>query len=425
MTAAGGEQAGSPAAPAPEDPAQTRLDRLGQLAPLPLLAAATVLAWLSARNGYGTYRRLDLGLGVAVAAAFWTATVTMRRAGHGPRGRLAGFAGHTGLAAVLVGINPWFGVFAFTGYMLADSLPRPQAVVGFVATALIMAGAQSAGYPFWQPGAWPGYLVVAAVNAVLVLAFVGISDRVLEQNAERGAMIGELNDANARLREASAENAGLQAQLIAQAREAGVLDERQRLAGEIHDTLAQGLIGIVTQLEAAEQAGGNPSAWQHHLDQARALARENLTEARRSVRALRPEQLDNATLTQALDELAHTWTQTSAIPVQTETTGTRRALPEAADAALFRVAQEALTNVAKHARASKVWLTLTYLEDIVLLDVRDDGIGWSPHSHPSGYGLAGMRQRLARIGATLEIETTPGEGTALSAAVPTGAGQSA
>ena len=114
-------------------------------------------------------------------------------------------------------------------------------------------------------------------------------------------MIAELAEANRRLELALSENAGLHAQLLAQAREAGVLDERQRLAGEIHDTLAQGLVGIVTQLEAAEQARNHPAEWSHHLHQARELARSGVMAARRSVRALRPEQLENTPLVTAIE----------------------------------------------------------------------------------------------------------------------------
>jgi signal transduction histidine kinase len=397
---------------------QGRLDRLGRLVPLPLLAVSAVMAWLAERGGYGTAHRLYLSLLVAAVAAIWTLVVTMRVIGRQTRLIALGFIGHTALAAVLVGLNPWFGVFAYTGYMVANRLPGIFGKLGIVLTAFVMAGSEMASYPFEHSGSWPGYLIITAINATLLLAFVDVADRVLAQNAERGRMIAALNEANERLSAAMAENAGLHAQLVAQAREAGVQDERQRLAGEIHDTLAQGLIGIVTQLEAADQAKHVPVEWQRHLDQARELARAGLTEARRSVRALRPEQLEHATFTEALDALTHAWTQTSSIPVRTEITGSPRPLGADADAALFRVAQEALTNVAKHAHASKVWLTLTLLEDVVLLDVRDDGVGWTGAPRPGGYGLDGMRARLARVGGTLEVETAPGEGTALSASVP-------
>jgi signal transduction histidine kinase len=403
------------------DPWQGRLDRIGRLVVLPLLAVSTLMAGLAEQSGYGTPRRFYYGLVVVAATVVWTLGITLRGLDHERKRRPAvaaiGFIGHTALSAALVGINPWFGIFAYTGYMFANRFPTTWMRVGVVLTALILAGSEMGGYPL-ERGTWIGYLIIAAVNATLVMFLIDITDRVLKQNADRGTMITELNQANERLSGALAENAGLHAQLVEQAREAGVQDERQRLAGEIHDTLAQGLTGIVTQLEAADQAKHIPIEWQRHLDQARALARASLTEARRSVRALRPEQLEHATLVEALDELARSWTHTSSVPVRVEATGDVRLLPAEVEATLFRVAQEALTNVAKHAHASKVSLTLTFLDDVVLLDVRDDGLGWSGAARPGGYGLEGMQARLVRVGGTLEIETGPGEGTALSACVP-------
>ena len=137
-------------------------------------------------------------------------------------------------------------------------------------------------------------------------------------------MISELAEANRRLEASMAENAELHAQLVAQAREAGIVEERQRLAGEIHDTLAQGLTGIIAQLEAAEHTRHHPDTWPRHVAQARALARANLTEARRSVRALRPEQLEEASLPEAIGTLARSWSQGSTIAADLETTGTVR-----------------------------------------------------------------------------------------------------
>jgi signal transduction histidine kinase len=393
-----------------DDQLQQRFDRLGQVMGLPLLAVATVLAWVSTATGFGGWPRFEHGLAVVAAAAVWTLLMSMRPPRPGAPIGITTFVVHSALAAVLVGVNPWFGLFAFTGYGVADHIPSAWRRWGFVTTACLVAASQSGGWPFGRAvGFWVFYLALATVNIVLVLVFERAFQRVTGQNADRGRVIRELNESNARLEAAIAENAGLHAQLVEQAREAGVQDERQRLAGEIHDTLAQGLAGIVTQLEAAEHS----TDWQRHLGLARDLARSSLTEARRSVRALRPEQLEQATLVQAIGELA----RTSAVPVISEATGQERRLPEDVEAALFRVAQEALTNVGKHAQASRVWVTLTYLDDVVLLDLRDDGVGCAAPS-AGGYGLESMRQRLARVGGRLEIETAPGEGTVISASIP-------
>jgi signal transduction histidine kinase len=395
------------------DRLQRRLDQAARVAALPLLAVATGMAWLSVRDGFGTWSRFDTGLIVVAVAALWTPLVTTRP---GPRGRTSmavGFTVHAVLAAILVGVNPWFGLFAVLGYGLADQLPERWVRVGLVFTALTLAASQCGGWPFARATHnWIGYLIIAAVNTALVLAFTEVTNRLTLQNLDRGRMIEQLNEANARLEAAIAENAGLHVQLVEQAREGGVQDERQRLAGEIHDTLAQGLAGIVTQLEAAETS----DEWTRHVQQARDLARSSLTEARRSVRALRPEQLEQAGLSDAVDELAVLWSTTHHVPVQRELYGSPRPLEEAVEAALFRVAQEGLTNVAKHAAASKVWLTLTYLDDVVLLDLRDDGVGASDLR--GGYGLTGMRHRLTKVGGRLEVETAPGDGLVISASIP-------
>ena len=154
------------------------------------------------------------------------------------------------------------------------------------------------------------------------------------------------------------------------------MDERQRMAREIHDTLAQGLTGIITQLQAAEQAADDPAGWHRHFDAATRLARESLSEARRSVEALRPEPLETGRLSEALADVAGRWSALHQIPVQVTTTGTARPMPHQAEFALLRTAQEALANVARHAQATRVGVTLSYMEHEVALDVRDDGRGF-------------------------------------------------
>ena len=128
---------------------------------------------------------------------------------------------------------------------------------------------------------------------------------------------------------------------MTQAREAGVLDERQRMAREIHDTIAQGLTGIVTQLEAAEQARDRPEAWQRHVRNAIGLARESLSEARRSVEGSRPEHLETARLPEALAEVAREWSALNGVPVEVVTTGDVQPLHPEVEVALLRTAQEA------------------------------------------------------------------------------------
>ncbi len=403
-----------------EDPWQARMDRMRRLLPLPLLVVSTAAA-LADTSHSQTRLRFD-GLIVAGAAAVWAVAVSTRlRPDTSTRWRLATFAMLTVLAGVLVWISPWYGVFAYTGFLFAYPLGARWRTAGFAATALVVSAAMSGGYPSGHAGHNLTYLLVAVVLLALVLNSASITNRAVEQNQERGRMIDQLAEANRRLEASMAENAGLHAQLLIQAREAGVVDERQRLAGEIHDTLAQGLTGIIAQLGAAEHVRRDPDQLSRHLELARTLARASLTEARRSVQALRPEQLEGTSLPDAIDALVQTWSQQSTITAERHTTGTQIRAGADTEAALYRVAQEALSNVAKHAKASKVRLTLTYLDDTLLLDVADNGDGFDPADHTDGYGLVGMRQRLARIGGTLTIESTPDYGTTLNAAVPLGA----
>lgn len=212
--------------------------------------------------------------------------------------------------------------------------------------------------------------------------------------------------------------------LAEEARQAGVLRERHRLAQEIHDTLAQGFTSVVTNLEAAEGTlPPLPEPARRHLDGARLAARENLKEARRLVWAARPEPLEDSSLPEALRGIAERWSRESGIDADASATGTPRRLPVEIEATLLRVAQEALANVRKHARASRAALTLSYVGERVALDVRDDGVGFDPTheraaSPEGGFGLRGMRKRIERLGGTLTVESEPGEGTTLVAELP-------
>lgn len=417
-----GVNAAAPALSSIED-AQARVARMAGILPLPMLFVSVLLAALLTAGGYGSWGRFDLGLFGVAAATACSLVALLRRRDDRPWVVAALCGGQTLVAAYLVWTNPWYGIFAWVGILQARRLPRPWRWVGIAATALVLALSQVGGSLSADALSIGAYLVVAALNAVLAFALTRLTERVGEQNAERGRIIADLAEANRRLEDAMSENAGLHAQLVAQAREAGALDERRRLAGEIHDTLAQALTGIVTQLEAARRTDGLPTAVAHHMGQAQELARAGLTEARRSVQALRPEQLEDASLADALSALASDWSQHTGVTASVETDGAPARLGTDIDSAVFRVAQEALTNVGKHAGAAHVWITLTYLDDLLLLDVRDDGRGFDAtvpvtRTGGEGLGLEGMRQRLGRVQGTLAVESTPGDGTALSASIP-------
>lgn len=325
------------------------------------------------------------------------------------------------ITGFLVLRNPWFGFFTPVAYFCAFRFLRwPWQPVGVAAVAVVAGTAQAYGVEKDTLAGLAVYGAVVAANLIPMCGYAWFLRRSNQQDDERIRALAEAREANRRLEATLAENAGLHEQLLAQAREAGVLDERQRMAGEIHDTLAQGLTGIITQLRAAEHCGDDPAEWHRHLDAATRLAGESLTEARRSVDALRPEPLRTARLSEALASVAGRWSALHEVEVHVTTTGTVLPMRPEAEIALLRAAQEALTNVAKHARATRVGVTLSYLEDEVALDVRDDGGGFDPTwlDTQDGYGLVAMRRRIEGLSGTLQVESEPGAGTGISARVP-------
>ncbi len=411
-----------------EDPWQGRIVRGERYLPYPLLALSLALAAGSVASGWSSWEVYRWTVVLAVVTAVWTYLLDTRYP-NTPKDSGRGtvfFVGRWFLALALVVANPWFGFYTFVGYIDALRLfSFRRAVVGILATAPLSAIAQMAGPPDATVGSLVAFGVLCLVNGGLAGAFSYYGMVVERQNEERRRAIDELEVANAKLQQALTENAGLHAQLVAQAREAGALDERARLAREIHDTLAQGLTGIVAQLQAAERRVGDDSELRMRFEKTMQLARHSLAEARRSVEALSPAALEHADLPIALKAEAERWTHDTGVRTELVTTGEAIPLHPEAEAALLRTAQEALTNVAKHASASRVAITLSYMGDVVSLDVRDDGQGFttaSPSARTTdgtGFGLVGMRQRLATVAGTLEIESEPGGGTALSATVPT------
>ncbi len=386
-----------------------------------ILLAVSVLVTLAEHPRIWPY--LTGTLVIAGVAALWVCAFVTLRPKTVDRKPFAFvyFAGLLVLAAALVAPAPWFGIFAWSLYLHAVMvLPGRWKYAGIVATAGVMSVSQMGGLHPLTLDTAVGYLVFFAINAVVATTMCFFALIGMQQGAHRKQMLVELAETNAKLKATMEENSGLHAQLLTQAREAGVVDERQRMAREIHDTLAQGLTGIITQLEAARQA---QPEWQRHVDTATQLARESLSEARRSFLAIRPEALEVARLPEALGEVVARWSAVNGVAAEVTTTGTARPLHPEVEVALLRTAQEGLANVAKHANASRVGLTLSYMEDVVTLDVRDDGVGFEPTQATSsdpqgGFGLVAMRQRVHRLAGRLEIESERGGGTAISASVP-------
>ncbi|MFG2528408.1 sensor histidine kinase [Streptomyces sp. NPDC048516] len=364
--------------------------------------------------------------GVLVAAALalqvWWSRAGYRLPAQAPAGEVYYFVRFL-LAFTLTWLNPFFAIYAVLGYFDASQLLRPRFVgAGLLATAVVMSGSQSGGLPPASAVNWVAFGLLFVLNAPLVLVFSRIAVQEAEHAAANAATIAELERTNARLESALEENVGLHAQLLVQAREAGIADERRRLAAEIHDTLAQGLAGIITQLEAATESS-DPAAARGHARRAVALARDSLGEARRSVHNLGPGLLEHAALPDALRNTVEEWSALAGVRAEFTVTGTAEPLHDEVEATLLRIAQECLANARRHAAASRVGVTLSYMGDEVTLDIRDDGRGFDPAALPprertGGFGLGGMRARAERIAGAVGIESEPGQGTAVSARVP-------
>jgi len=240
--------------------------------------------------------------------------------------------------------------------------------------------------------------VVSAAISVWLGTWI---NRVVEQSRERAELIADLETSRAEVARLS--------------REAGVAAERDRLAGEIHDSLAQGFTSIITLLQAAD-----PELRDERLALAVRTAKENLAESRTLIAALTPSALADGSLPEALRRQAARFTAEAGIPAVCRVTGDPRPLPTAVEVVLLRTAQEALTNVRRHAAASEAGVLLAYGETTVRLVVRDDGRGFHPAEdhRPAGFGLAGMRARAVQVAGRLTVRSDPDTGTTVELEVP-------
>jgi two-component system NarL family sensor kinase len=208
--------------------------------------------------------------------------------------------------------------------------------------------------------------------------------------------------------------------LFARSTRLGAVEERNRLAREIHDTLAQGLTATALQLESADALlDAGPEEAHEPLRRALSLTRSNLEEARRSVLDLRAAPLEGRPLSEALKALVERWEAETGIGARYRAVNGSRPLPPRVEAALYRICQETLTNVARHAAAERVTVRLVATPERVRLVVEDDGRGFDASDVPEGrHGLVGMRERAEMLGGTLEVRSNPGAGTRIEAAVP-------
>jgi signal transduction histidine kinase len=376
---------------------------------------ATVVANLP---GLESDRHRALVIGVTVVLAVWYA-FTGARALHRGRSHL-GVVYLWGAAVVFVGLlfasaNLGFilfvfmpQVFIFIERLLFASLAVVGLYAGLAVAILVRADDADIAEILLTLGVSAGFSVVIG-------AWIS---GIIRQSRHRAELIAELETTRAAL--------------AAERHEAGALAERQRLAADIHDTLAQGFTSILMLTQGAEAALGQDGANGTVGEQLRMIertARENLAEARSLVAALTPADLEGASLAEALRRLADRHRAETGVPVEVTVHGDADGLEKDAgmdaDVVLLRAAQEALANVRKHAGASSVTLALRYADGAsvgekerqTVLTVTDNGCGFTP-ADADGYGLRGMRARVERSGGELSVDSEPGWGTRIEVTLP-------
>ena len=210
------------------------------------------------------------------------------------------------------------------------------------------------------------------------------------------------------------------ARLSEKARQGAVLEERNRIAREIHDTLAQGFTGVVVNLEASSRAlkKSDVDLASIHIDHARELAKEGLEEARNSVRTLRPNISGPTCLATQMEYLVRMARETGAVEPHFSLIGEKRLVPDAKRVEIIRIAQESMTNILKHAKANAVLIELAFEADMIVLSIADDGDGFVSNPQHEGFGLIGMHERAERINAELTINSHLGKGTRIVLSVP-------
>lgn len=316
----------------------------------------------------------------------------------GPAARVVWLALVSLEGVALVYLTPDAAFLIFPLFFLQLHLLRARWAVPAIAVSTAITVTALAMHGGWSVGGVIGPVIGATVAVV-----IGLGYRALyRETRQRQQLIDEL--------------LATRELLAAREREAGVMDERSRLAREIHDTVAQGLSSIQLLLHAAERSGMDGEALEQ-VTLARQTAASSLAETRNFIRELAPPALDGQSLVDAVSRLAAS-TSRDGLDVNFRVSGSPRHLDMPLETTLLRIAQASLSNVTQHASATHAELTLTYLEDWISLDIVDDGRGFSPADidRPGSFGLVSLRERVEKLGGTLAIESQPGSGTAIAVA---------
>jgi signal transduction histidine kinase len=313
--------------------------------------------------------------------------------------------------ALLLQLDPYFAYLAFTIYPQIFFMlyaRRRALLTGAAGIAVALTLGEVTTY---------GGLDGAAPHLLADYAQIGFSFAIAlwigamaKQSIERRMLIDELETTRR--------------ELAAVERQAGVMEERSRLAREIHDTLAQGFASVVAHLEAAKGSlDHDPERVARHIESAEEVARRSLADARGLAWALRPEALSAGGLAGALERTIASTFKGTTVGISLTVTGEVRGLHPNVEVTLLRAAQEALANARRHAAPHYVAVSLSFFDDTVTLDIADDGTGFDPEpivpGPAGGLGLLGIRERVEAIGGEVSIESTVGHGTTIGVSVPT------
>lgn len=353
-----------------------------------------------------------LAFGILVFLVVWFNRQVWRCGHHGSTPALLYIVIGLPLFFVLINLHPAYQLLIFVAYWQIFGLLRPwHAIIGAAVLTLMLLVTFAEGpvrFPLTEPTDW----IIFLASLVMGGSMAAFIENLISEGHKRRLLIEEL--------EATRE------QLARSEREAGMLSERQRIAGEIHDTIAQDLTSVVMHLEAALGRFGSahhPAV--DHIEQGVGAARTGIAEARRIVYALLPEVLESQSLTGAIRLTVDKWRRSAGVDASFQLIGDEPGLPRQVEVTLLRAVQESLTNVRKHASARNVVVTLTNLADELALDIHDNGEGFDTgnlgavgtHSTSSagmGLGLATLGDRIHSLGGMLTIESAPASGTTIS-----------
>ncbi|WP_219825999.1 sensor histidine kinase [Nonomuraea typhae] len=307
--------------------------------------------------------------------------------------------------AVVADLRASFALFAVVPMLMMSLRTPPGIALASVANLLPVI------VVWWYGGAVMTVLPTSLLGIALSVLLGLWITRVTQQSMARAELIEELR----RNRE----------QVAVLSRQAGVAAERERLAREIHDTIAQGLTSVISLVQAAEaDLGGDPAVVRSHLSLAAAVARESLAEARGFVAELTPPALRESSLVQAARRQAASLAAQTGMRAGVVVEGAERELPMAAGVVLLRSLQESVANIRKHAAGARTAeILLGYGSGAVRLRVRDDGPGFDPGHDHQGYGLRGMLTRAQEIGGVATAVSAPGQGTTIEVTVPVSEGE--